>query len=544
MGPWIGAAVALLLGAVFVTVAVKGKTLRALWGSIGAAALLCAVALGLLAVGVLDMGGDPAAVGDRFFAAVTEADSATVQENLRQGEALWTVPQLQAEGAEVLYDALLEHYAFVPAEAADVSGIYAVQRGTLTRLDLTRVAAALPEATEAALQQIVDSRPKREVFDEQGDYLSGIPKEAYLTAVQSVVADESCLVTETVELSYVWTFRGWKLTEAAAVVETMSEFDDFAAETAQQVQEGVRLLDKHYALDKHATVGQPADPACYGETEDPYEVQAVVDRASKLLDGQTLSWNPGLDFRPGGKIRYYLDETLLVIVWQEIRNFAVVTFAEVKVADPSQLVRRLSNDTLGDFSWQYPTTMAKESNAVVAISADFYMTRIIGVSVYQGEVFRNEPITLDHCFVDYDGNLILVKNKEVPKEDIPAFVEENNINFGVCFGPVLIRDGEKMPAPGYGIGEVSEIYGRSSIGQVGDLHYLLMTINSDSMYGNAGTITDSMNYMYEKNCIHAYALDGGKTATIVFNGELANRPMQRTLSDMICFVSAVPEEDR
>ena len=139
---------------------------------------------------------------------------------------------------------------------------------------------------------------------------------------------------------------------------------------------------------------------------------------------------------------------------------------------------------------------------------------------------------------------MLVKNKELPKSEIPQFVKDNNINFAVDFGPVLVRDGEKQKVTMYGIGEVNEIYARSSIGQVGELHYILMTINGDSMYGNAGTIQDSINYMYEKNCIHAYALDGGKTATMVFNGSLANRPKQRTLSDMICFVSAVPENER
>ncbi len=526
----------------------------------GLAALLSVLTAvtALTAGGVLNAPGNPRETAETFFFALQTGNYQTADDCLAGGDGLG-VTEAPDTADRPVYNTLLAGYGCRVVGEPVVKGTHGVLPVELTHFSLEAFYEDLGPAMTEALQRIVDDNPKREVFGEDGGYLPYVLPQAYEDGVSELLSHGSdYLVTDTVEVQLVWTFGGWKLMMDDSLLSALAgftvtdgvepiltgRFAEYTAQVSRRLQETAPLLDKHYTLDRNATVGQPADSACYGVTSDPYEVQTVVERAADLLDGQTLSWNPELNFRPGGKIRYYLDDTILVIVWQEIRNFAVVTFAEVKLADSTQIIRRLSNDTLGDFSWQYPTTMAKQSNAVVAISADFYMTRVVGVSVYQGQVFRNEPVSLDHCFVDYDGNLVLVKNKELSKSEIPQFVEDNNINFGVDFGPVLIRDGEKQTVTMYGIGEINEIYARSSIGQVGDLHYILMTINGDSMYGNAGTIRDSINYMYEKNCIHAYALDGGKTATIVFGGELANRPKQRTLSDMICFVSAVPPEDR
>ena len=51
--------------------------------------------------------------------------------------------------------------------------------------------------------------------------------------------------------------------------------------------------------------------------------------------------------------------------------------------------------------------------------------------------------------------------------------------------------------------------------------------------------------MVEKGCVKAYTLDGGQTATTVFNGQLIN-PVQfgweKPISDVIYFATALPEE--
>ena len=57
--------------------------------------------------------------------------------------------------------------------------------------------------------------------------------------------------------------------------------------------------------------------ACYGVTTDPQEVQAVIDAAAVPLDGQETFWNADIDFMPNSEMRYYRDESILVVAWQE-----------------------------------------------------------------------------------------------------------------------------------------------------------------------------------------------------------------------------------
>lgn len=328
------------------------------------------------------------------------------------------------------------------------------------------------------------------------------------------------------------------------VAERLSEYVETGA---AQVQADAPLLEKTYTLDPYATKGPAPDRDGFGATDDPAVVQAVVEQAADLLDGQTLNWSPDIQIKPGSKIQYYYDETILAIVWKEVRKNAVVTFAEIKLADASQLLRRVAQDKVGNHNWQTPTKMSKDSNAVVAISGDFYLMRGVGVSVYQGELYRNEPVYLDHCFVDYSGNLILTQHGTLKKKEVPQFVEDNDVNFCVAFGPILVQDGVKQKVPQYSLGEINDTYARAAIGQVDELHYILMTINSEGKYGNQGVIADSIKYMYEMNCRDAYALDGGRTASLTLNGKLVNTVNhggERTMSDIISFVSAIPEDER
>ena len=79
----------------------------------------------------------------------------------------------------------------------------------------------------------------------------------------------------------------------------------------------------------------------------------------------------------------------------------------------------------------------------------------------------------------------------------------------------------------------------------GDLHYLLMTINHTPDGRPRATINELARFIYSKGVQKAYTLDGGQTASTVFNGRLIN-PVQfgfeRNTSDIIYFATAVPEQ--
>ena len=84
---------------------------------------------------------------------------------------------------------------------------------------------------------------------------------------------------------------------------------------------------------------------------------------------------------------------------------------------------------------------------------------------------------------------------------------------------------------------------------LGDLHYLLMVTSTEDSYRYIDGMyaSTAARIMHERGCIKAYELDGGQTAVITFNGIPANGIVygaERTMSDIIYFSSAIPEEAR
>ena len=310
--------------------------------------------------------------------------------------------------------------------------------------------------------------------------------------------------------------------------------------------EDITYVKRSYSIPESALVAPRPDAARFGETDDPAVVQAVVDSAAELLDGQSLAWNKDIAFMPGSTIKYYCDDTILVIVWKEALGNSAVSFGEIKTADGSQIRRAIANDSYGSDVQLYASAMARNVNAVAALNGDFYAFRKIGVTVYQRRLYRNAGELLDTCFVTASGDLVYAHAGELKTdEDTQRFIEEHDVVFSLSFGPVLVENGELRPASeydSYPIGEINNIYSRSGIGQLGDKHYLIATLGEQGPYNTRAQLATFARYMYDKGCLSAYALDGGQTATMIFDGSPFNRvdwDSERTMSDIVYFATAI-----
>ena len=330
-------------------------------------------------------------------------------------------------------------------------------------------------------------------------------------------------------------------------LDLVGKLDVFMNNAASDALENVAYIKKIYTIPESDLVAPKPDQSKFGSTTDPAVVQAVVDSASELLEGQELIWSPDIVLMEGSEIEYYCDETILVIAWKEAINNSACSFVEVKIAHGSQLRRALSDNTYGSSVYMYPTQMAQNANAVVAINGDFYGHRSCGITIYQRQLYRFNPRTLENCFFTASGDMIFTHVGELNTEDdVKKFVQDNDITFSVSFGPILVENGEKKATYTYLVGEVDIQYSRAAIGQVDKLHYLLMSINEEGRYKNRVTINQAADLIYAKGVPNAYALDGGQTATIVMNGETFNRPdwgNERIMTDIIYFATAIPGEE-
>ena len=299
-------------------------------------------------------------------------------------------------------------------------------------------------------------------------------------------------------------------------------------------------IPKEYWLSDEDLVAPEPDPDAYGRTTDPKDLEEVIAAAEKLLDGQSLVFTTDVTISEESEIIWYLDETILVITWKEMHDHKEYTFSEVKIHHPSQFRRFLSGGEYGSGVLYTASEMAASVNAVTASSADYYAYRPFGNTVYNGTVMRWGDTLLDTCYVDANSDLIFVEGAELyKKEDIEAFVQENDIRFSLAFGPILLRDGEIATGYYYGIGEVEKAYSRAALCQQGPLHYVTVTAN----YGGANIVRFAQ-VLQSKGILNAYALDGGQTATIVTGDMLINRVDyggERQISDIIYFATAIPD---
>lgn len=326
----------------------------------------------------------------------------------------------------------------------------------------------------------------------------------------------------------------------------MDRYDMQMTNQISSALEGVLSIEKVYWLNDDDQIAPEPDPEKFGTTTDPASMQGFLDEAKELLGVEETVFSTDVTLLYGSKITYYLDETIMVITWKEIRHGSVYTISEVKIAHPSQFRRFVADGVYGSDKQYQTTDMAATVNAVTASSGDFYKFRSMGVSVYQGQVMRMNN-KVDTCFITEDGDMLFVPRGTMSaKEEAQKFVDENKVRFSLAFGPILVDNFQKVPVKGvYPLGEVEDRYPRAALCKMGDdLHYLLIASNQESGYDNVPNISTFADQMVEMGCEKAYALDGGQTAVIVTNDKLINRPSygyQRLISDIIYFATAIPD---
>ena len=313
-------------------------------------------------------------------------------------------------------------------------------------------------------------------------------------------------------------------------------------------EETVPPVRKQYWIEEGTLVAPEPNQSLFGRTDDPEVMAQVLKDARWLLDGQDTYFRPDLQFyEDNSVVRYYLDDSIFAIAWQEEHDGCIYTFSEVKVSHPSQFRRHLAGGEYGS-NMQYLTTeMAAEVNAVVASAGDFYRFRDFGAVVYQGEAKRVEGTYAETCYIDANGDMHFTYGGDVLKvSEVQEFVDEHDIEFSLAFGPILVDDYELVPHTWYGVGEINDEYARAALLQMDTLHYIVVTANTDGVTEHVPTVARFQEVVAATGCRHAYSLDGGQTATIVMNDELVNRPVkgqQRKISDIIYFATAVPESE-
>ena len=129
--------------------------------------------------------------------------------------------------------------------------------------------------------------------------------------------------------------------------------------------------------------------------------------------------------------------------------------------------------------------------------------------VFEGEIYYAGKGT-QNGFVGLDSNNILHVGKLTAAE-----VEERDIQYGVCFGPVLVSNGEPATLS-------SGVNPRTAIGQRSDGAILMLVIDGRQVISLGATHQDLVDIFMEYGAVNACNLDGGSSSLMWFGGDYIN----------------------
>ena len=132
--------------------------------------------------------------------------------------------------------------------------------------------------------------------------------------------------------------------------------------------------------------------------------------------------------------------------------------------------------------------------------------------VFKGDIYYAGN-GVGNGFAGLDGDHILHVGKLNRQE-----IEAAGIRYGVCFGPVLVVNGEAADVSTLGSG----LNPRTAIGQRPDGAILLLVIDGRQATSAGARYQDLVNIMLAYGAVNACNMDGGSSSLMYYNGEYLN----------------------
>ena len=345
--------------------------------------------------------------------------------------------------------------------------------------------------------------------------------------------------------------------EAKAHTNLVAGLDVFSANSRNAAFASITEPAKeHYIIPEGALSAPVPDVLSYGETYRARDVMETIEdaRDSGLLGrSERMVFSLSSAFHKDSPILTYFDETILAITWQEEIDGHLCTLCEVKLADASQIRRKLSQDLYAAPVKTVATDLAAQGHAVAAFNADDYLSHELGIAVYQREVHRflRWPYSLtnscfnavDTLFVDASGNFrFSLAGTQWSREDLERFLTDSDIRFSLVSGPVLVVGGQAQEIGSYPLGSPGSSSARAAIAQCGTLHYLYFSV-PETESDSGCTVQEIAAMLQNKKVEHAYALAGGRTAELVFDDRVyapMEDKVEAPVSDILYFATALP----
>ncbi|GAB4077926.1 phosphodiester glycosidase family protein [Nostocoides australiense] len=204
--------------------------------------------------------------------------------------------------------------------------------------------------------------------------------------------------------------------------------------------------------------------------------------------------------------------------------------ADVTISDATILKSAFANDQFGNNIIAYPSAIAAQANAVLAINGDYYGFRDNGIQIRNGVIYRDNGAR---------QGLAIYKDGSMKLYDETATNAKTLLSEGVwqtlSFGPGLVEGGKILDGidnvevdTNFGNHSIQGEQPRTGIGMIADNHFLFVAVDGRSSgYSRGVTMNEMAQIFVDKGAQVAYNLDGGGSTAMIFQGDLVNNPLRK-----------------
>ncbi|WCK55546.1 phosphodiester glycosidase family protein [Aneurinibacillus sp. Ricciae_BoGa-3] len=191
------------------------------------------------------------------------------------------------------------------------------------------------------------------------------------------------------------------------------------------------------------------------------------------------------------------------------------------VRDPKRIKVGVTNQ-IGKVG-QTVSEMVRDNNAVAGVNGGSFQDVgwhgtggiPLGTTIHDGNYYATSE---NSNVIGITANGSLISGKYSAQE-----LQNMGVNEALSFGPILVKDGQGLVRGNGGWGNAP----RTAIGQKADGTIIFIVTDGRFVHGpqNLGaTLHDIQDLMLKYGAVTAVNLDGGSSATMVYNGKLVNEP--------------------
>ena len=288
-------------------------------------------------------------------------------------------------------------------------------------------------------------------------------------------------------------------------------------------------------------------------TPDPPDTADTADTAdAEESTSDPFALDPDVEY-PLITDNLYQDENIRIEITELRRYESDLYVADVHINDPSLLKTALAQDKDGnEFGMnikEKTSVIAERVGAILAVNGDFYGTNESGYVIRNGIIYRDtirpsndsdsDLAYFDDLAIMRDGSFVTFDEKDYTAKE----VWDKGALHVLTFGPTLVKNGEIAVDVNAEVGLAWSKTGnpRCAIGYVSEGHYLIIVVDGRCDASRGTSLWELADVFRELGAETAYNLDGGGSATMIFNGRLINTPYtnwnkpsgERRVSDIV-----------